>query len=268
MNIAHFTFTGSGLGIHIIPTISCVCQYFNKYQSVAMGIAAAGVGMGAFIFPPLIHYLEYHYGWRGALLLMGGISLHLTLFGAFYKPVPKGKPPDTSLDDIPPKQPSNTLNLHIFKNTYFSIVTVQATLIWFGMTVLFVHLPAYIKYLGYSSKEAAFAMSVMGIVSCVGRFLWGALNQAPFVTPLGIYFSAFLILGIFTLILPSFKMYTLVLIYTGSCGLFYGTYATMMPQIIMEALGIEFVGIGLGYQFTITAIPCVIGGPIAGMALK
>lgn len=47
-----------------------------KYRYAALPIASVGASLGMFIFPPLVHYLDNKYGWRGATLLTGGILLH------------------------------------------------------------------------------------------------------------------------------------------------------------------------------------------------
>ena len=63
--------------------------YFNKHRSLATGIATAGSGMGATIFPIIIYNLIEYYGWRGSLFIMAGLNLHLLIFSALLFPVPK-----------------------------------------------------------------------------------------------------------------------------------------------------------------------------------
>ena len=56
-------------------------MYFDKKRGVALGIATAGSGIGAFIFSPLLTYTEAEYGWRGAVLITSGLCLHLFVCG-------------------------------------------------------------------------------------------------------------------------------------------------------------------------------------------
>ena len=63
--------------------------YFNKHRSLATGIATAGSGLGATVFPIIIYNLIEFYGWRGSLFLLAGLNLHLFVFCALLVPVPK-----------------------------------------------------------------------------------------------------------------------------------------------------------------------------------
>ena len=62
--------------------------YYNKHRSIATGIATAGSGLGATIFPVVIYNLIEHYGWRGSLFILAGLNLHNFIFCALLFPVP------------------------------------------------------------------------------------------------------------------------------------------------------------------------------------
>ena len=50
--------------------------YFDKKQSLAMGIVSAGGGMSTLFFPLLSEWLIDVYNWRGALLITSGLLLN------------------------------------------------------------------------------------------------------------------------------------------------------------------------------------------------
>uniref|UniRef100_T1GDJ5 Major facilitator superfamily (MFS) profile domain-containing protein n=1 Tax=Megaselia scalaris TaxID=36166 RepID=T1GDJ5_MEGSC len=91
---------GFGFGLIYLPAIVSVTMYFEKYRSLATGIAVCGSGLGTFIFSPLSAYLIETYGWRGTMLIIGGITLNCIIFGATFKPLQSG----------PAKLPENTLS--------------------------------------------------------------------------------------------------------------------------------------------------------------
>ncbi|KAH8294437.1 hypothetical protein KR018_003723 [Drosophila ironensis] len=93
--------TGLGFGLIYLPAIVSVTQYFEAKRSLATGIAVCGSGFGTFIFAPLTEYLIGSYGWRGALLIIGGIVLNCIIFGAMFRPLDLEKLPQT-----PPNTPS------------------------------------------------------------------------------------------------------------------------------------------------------------------
>ena len=252
--------SGAGLGIHTMPTLTIVSLYFKKYLSVGLGICMAGVGLGCFIFPTLVTFLEQQYGWRGTLLIVGGITLNLTVVGALYRPLPQ-----TARDkDQTEHSTSPGLHLAIFFNLAYIMLIINATINWMAITIVVIHLGEYVKFLHYSSKQAALVISAMGLANCVGRLLWGFLNQVPAVTPLRLYFVCYLLQGIATILLPMVDAYLWVLCYGVLFGLLQGSISVAMPQILAQAIGMKLMGVGYGYKITITSVACMAGGPIAG----
>lgn len=67
--------------------MSVTC-YFEKYRSLATGIAVCGSGLGTFLFAPISEYLITEYGWRGALLIIAAVVLNCIILGALFRPIP------------------------------------------------------------------------------------------------------------------------------------------------------------------------------------
>ncbi|XP_034657198.1 monocarboxylate transporter 12 [Drosophila subobscura] len=87
--------TGLGFGLIYLPAIVSVTQYFDTKRSLATGIAVCGSGFGTFLFAPLTEYLIGSFGWRGAMLIIGGIVLNCIIFGAMFRPLELEAPPST-----------------------------------------------------------------------------------------------------------------------------------------------------------------------------
>lgn len=79
--------TGMGFGLIYLPAIVSVTTYFEKKRSLATGIAVCGSGFGTFIFAPIISKLLAEYGWRGSIVIIGGVILECILFGALFRPL-------------------------------------------------------------------------------------------------------------------------------------------------------------------------------------
>lgn len=73
--------------------------YFEKRRSLALGIAAAGVGVGAFILGPLTNFLIEEYNWRGATLILGAIHLNMSVTGLLFRPVQRAY--CTDFEEVP-----------------------------------------------------------------------------------------------------------------------------------------------------------------------
>ncbi|KAM8721692.1 hypothetical protein ACLKA7_007548 [Drosophila subpalustris] len=84
--------TGLGFGLIYLPAIVSVTQYFEAKRSLATGIAVCGSGFGTFVFAPLTETLIANYGWRGAMLIIGGLMLNCIIFGAMFRPLEAPQP--------------------------------------------------------------------------------------------------------------------------------------------------------------------------------
>lgn len=86
-------FAGLGFGMIYLPAIVSVTCYFDKYRSLATGIAVCGSGLGTFIFAPLVDYLVQNHGWKITLAVISGLVLLCTVFGMLFRPL------STTVDD-------------------------------------------------------------------------------------------------------------------------------------------------------------------------
>ena len=80
---------GFGMSLPYFNSIVVEAVYFKKRRALATGIAESGAGVGTVIFAPLTNYLISVYGWRGALLIVGGIVANIIVCGALFRPIKK-----------------------------------------------------------------------------------------------------------------------------------------------------------------------------------
>lgn len=71
-----------------LPAIVSVTCYFEKYRSLATGIAVCGSGLGTFIFSPLVNFLVTSYGWQTTVAVIAGLVSLCTMFGTLFRPLP------------------------------------------------------------------------------------------------------------------------------------------------------------------------------------
>ncbi|XP_063236931.1 uncharacterized protein LOC134539120 isoform X2 [Bacillus rossius redtenbacheri] len=86
--------TGLGFGLIYLPAIVSVTCYFEKYRSLATGIAVCGSGLGTFIFAPFIGLLVQRTQWQGAVLVVAGLVLCCAFFGALFRPLEARERPE------------------------------------------------------------------------------------------------------------------------------------------------------------------------------
>ena len=83
-----FILAGLGYCLAYVPSAVLCGLYYCKHRSLATGIATAGSGLGATLFPIIFHHIIERYGWRGSLFIVAGLNLHLFVFAALLWPVP------------------------------------------------------------------------------------------------------------------------------------------------------------------------------------
>lgn len=84
--------TGLGFGLIYLPAIVSVTCYFEKYRSLATGIAVCGSGLGTLVFAPCLESLITNYGWRGAMMISSGIVLNCIVLGILFRPLEPARP--------------------------------------------------------------------------------------------------------------------------------------------------------------------------------
>ncbi|XP_067668054.1 monocarboxylate transporter 3-like [Haliotis asinina] len=90
-NVAFIIFTQSlltGLGNAFVygPGIYLLGQYFDKKRPLAIAIANSGISIGLMALPTLITYLFDEFGFKGALMLLGGIMMQTIVCAALFRP--------------------------------------------------------------------------------------------------------------------------------------------------------------------------------------
>ncbi|XP_050454063.1 monocarboxylate transporter 5-like [Cataglyphis hispanica] len=85
--VSYGLMVGIGAGLSFPPTVYIVTQYFERLRGLANGLCISGSAIGTIVLPPLLQYLLDCFGYRGAVLIMGGITLNTLVCGLLYHPV-------------------------------------------------------------------------------------------------------------------------------------------------------------------------------------
>ncbi|XP_025831358.1 monocarboxylate transporter 9-like [Agrilus planipennis] len=90
-NVSHIIITysiinGLGAGLTTSSTFVALNRYFVKKRGRAFGYSVAGSALGMVLIPQAAQILLHHYGFRGAILIMGGFSLHALVGACLLQP--------------------------------------------------------------------------------------------------------------------------------------------------------------------------------------
>lgn len=183
-----------------------VGSYFCERKALAYGIAMSGSGIGTFILAPVVQLLIEHYSWRGALLILGGVVSNLCVCGALLRPITLKeeeeahgpvpldtecgygvKAPVVSMLEESLAINNNNNNSHrcfCFQSMQeycfllmpeFLMLAVSFLFLASGCSLPFVYLVPYALDVGVSHHQAAFLMSILGVIDIVGNITFGWL---------------------------------------------------------------------------------------------
>ena len=82
---------GVGSCLVYVPSHVLSGLYYQRHQSLATGIATSGSGLGGAIMPIIFGKLIQIYGWKGSLIVVAGLQLHLIVFAALLRSPPVDK---------------------------------------------------------------------------------------------------------------------------------------------------------------------------------
>ncbi|KAK0158485.1 hypothetical protein PV328_009482 [Microctonus aethiopoides] len=80
---------GIGAGLSFPPTVYIVTSYFVRLRGLANGLCISGSALGSIFLPPVLRILLEQFGYRGAVLIMGGLMLNVWAAALLYDPVEK-----------------------------------------------------------------------------------------------------------------------------------------------------------------------------------
>lgn len=98
--VSYGVLVGTGAGLAFPPTVYIVTSYFVRLRGLANGLCISGSALGSIFLPPVLGFLLREYGYRGAVLVMGAVTLNVWASALLYHPVEwhlvPARPPDDS----------------------------------------------------------------------------------------------------------------------------------------------------------------------------
>ncbi|XP_076393499.1 monocarboxylate transporter 2 isoform X2 [Megachile rotundata] len=94
---------GLGTGLAIASAFVALNTFFDKKRGQAVGFSMAGTTLAMMLVPQLIHILLSAYGFRGAMLVIGGWALHSAVGACLLRPLDVRDAKDIKTDIDPPE---------------------------------------------------------------------------------------------------------------------------------------------------------------------
>ncbi|XP_064649285.1 monocarboxylate transporter 13-like [Lineus longissimus] len=259
--------TGVGFSF-CFNSMATVPMFFFTPESagLAIGLAMSGGGCGSFIMPLLIQYLVKIFGWKGSLLILGGLTLNVVVCGALLRSpsMPDEDPPPIGTRRL--RRRSSVVKVSLLKNCSFLLFILHQTLFTIGSSVVYVHVSAVIEILtGEERFHCQLALTMIGVANFFGRIIQGGLGGLKCVNVMSQYLLSYLIVGGVILAFPSVPYFPVLLFLCGVFGFCTAPYATLVQLIAVKIAGLHNLKVAYSMFLFMCGIGLLVGAPIAGI---
>lgn len=243
--------TGLGAGPIWPVAASAVMRWFRgrKDGGWALAITAAGSGVGAVVFAPLINYIIENHGWRNAFLCMGiTFSVVLAVSALIMRKSPSAETETMTGSGIE-SRPRDRTSAHMtlwrtVTSPAFIAITLAISIAAAAFQAVSVHLAPYATDTGISAASAAAALGLVGGFSILGRLISGAISGAIGWQPtLGL---ALLGMGLSVVWLLHMHSVWTLYCFVFSYGVFYGVRIPAGVGIVNQIFGQASLGLLIG----------------------
>jgi len=222
-----------GNGTAYIGYSRAISTWFNRRRGFALSIMLAGSALGAMILPVVAQFAITHYGWRTAYVLLGvlafAIGFPLTATFVRERPVAhQDQDVSTELGE-PVAKALSTLS--------FWIIAATVCLYAISVNGAIAHLSALLTDRGVTTAGAAWAVSIIGATSLIGRLLTGVFLDRFFGPRVSQVMLLMTVLGI---VLLSFaNTLTAGLIAAALIGFSMGSEGDITPYLLGRYFGLK-----------------------------
>lgn len=156
-----------------------LARWFKSKLGLVMGIAAVGVSLGGFIFPPFIEWMIGAFEWRSAFRLLALMILFLTLPAALLvvdHPKDRGLMAYGSIDVSATKE--KLLDQHpvsLLRNRNFWLVAIVVSGLFAVYTALLSNMVPFAMGAGVSREQGALLISIIAACGVAGKLIFGVL---------------------------------------------------------------------------------------------
>ncbi|KAL2078343.1 hypothetical protein ACEWY4_026028 [Coilia grayii] len=135
-----------------------------------------------------------------------------------------------------------------------------------GCSLPFVYLVPYALDVGVSHRQAAFLMSILGVIDIVGNITFGWLTDRRWLKQHRnlCYIFALGMEGLCCLFLPLLRTFVLLVPFSVLYGYFDGAYVALIPVVTSDVVGTPYLSSALGVVYFLHAIPYLLSPPIGG----
>ena len=258
------------VGANYTTMAGTVSRWFHRKRGLALGIAAAGVGLGGVVIVPLSAWLISIFDWRAAYAILGATAWFfiIPLSRVLRRsPGDLGLEPDGGMSIAAEKEiphagvnggPVAGLSLREASRTgSFWFLTAISLLSAFCYNMLIVHIVPHATDIKIPEMQAATVISALGASNIAGRLLLGRMSDTAGRRKVAISCTVLLSASIFSLIWA--ERLSMLYIFAVVFGFCIGGVDTVMAALTGDIFGMLNIGSIIGATQTAFGVGMILG---------
>jgi MFS family permease len=264
-----------------VPVNTAISGWFTKRRGLAVGIAMAGVSLGAFVITPAGAYIMGGFGWRATYLFLAVVTFALAVPPVVF--LMKDTPQEVGLLPEGVDGPVDAAGLNngkagtagavagpewtlgmASKTGAFWMIAAAFFLIYFGIGAVLQHQINFLGDMGISLTAAAVALGVTGGIGGFGKISFGLICDMFSTKSVTVFCFTLQALGIILLLFA--KSMAMVWIFVVVFGFAMGGQLCLQPLIVGHFFGLRSFGTIYGVILMAGAIGTATGPILAALA--
>lgn len=253
-----------------LPYSKAIAAVFDERRGLALGIATAGVGLGTMLMPMLAQKLMASFGWRGAYMGLGLVTLLVALpamAGLVTRRREEGASPHGAVSGSAPNAAAPGMSAAEARvSGRFWCLAVAFFTVALAASGVVAHIVPLMTDRGVPAASAAAAISAAGLALIVGRLAAGWLLDRLHAPHVAMVFFSLPLLGIALLLGTAdarFGVPAAILV-----GLGLGAEVDLIAFLQSRSLGLKAFGEIYGYLFAIFMLGSGLGPFLMGQSFK
>ena len=256
----------AGVGYQFInpTTVKTLSKWFPpRMRATAIGIKQSGISLGGAVGAVLIPVIAFAWGWRGAMIVIGGIILAVVLLCWIYY-----REPSTGVAAAKSQLITMKGLLQTITKRNLVLQSLAGAMYCIPNVVIATYLVLYLKEtLSISIIVAGTCLMVAQLGTVAGRILWGVISDRLFAgkrkNVMIIMGVSMALLSVITMLVSSntslWLIYTIFAVFGFSTGV-HGLHVTFLAELAGE----KMAATGVGFGAAVSAIGMVVATPIFG----
>jgi MFS family permease len=230
-----------------VPVMSTIARWFVARRGLMCGLAAAGVGLGTMIMPPLAGYLIASFGWRIAYMIVGLAVLGVVTINAQLlrrDPAQMGLFAHGGVGNSGDSASSFTFREAVRTRQFWMLSAVFLVLGLCLQTIL-VHIVPHATDAGIAEITAATILSVIGGVSIFGKVGVGMAIDRFGSKPIAVLAASLMLLSM--IIIQCSDQIGVLYTFAAIFAVAYGGFAAIQSPYVAELFGLKDHGAIFGF---------------------